>query len=187
MKSLISFFVFIIITANSIFGQQGVGIEIIPPDSSAVLHVQSTTQGVLFPRMNTAQRNSILKPANGLDLWNTDESCLNYFDSSFQIWNCYCDLCKTVIINLTQNTYAIDFYEKYAKTNLAKKYLINILPGVVVSGNINFTAYYLPNIEVTIINRGTIAAYGGAGGKGTNEQGCFGRFDTAAAGNPGGR
>jgi len=40
-------------------------------NASAVLDVESTTKGVLFPRMTTTQRNAIASPATGLQVYNT--------------------------------------------------------------------------------------------------------------------
>ncbi len=50
-------------------GQIGIGTS--APDASAALDVTSTTGGILFPRMTTAQRDAIASPANGLVLYNT--------------------------------------------------------------------------------------------------------------------
>lgn len=44
-----------------------------PADASAVLHVQSTSHGMLTPRMTKAQRNAIAAPALGLLVYQTDE------------------------------------------------------------------------------------------------------------------
>lgn len=61
--------------ASSYFnGQVGVGATV--PDVSAVLDVQSTTQGVLFPRMTTTQRDAIGTPADGLVIFNTTDTKL---------------------------------------------------------------------------------------------------------------
>ncbi|MDX1477493.1 MAG: hypothetical protein R3301_07275, partial [Saprospiraceae bacterium] len=49
-------------------------------DSSAMLDVQSTTRGMLTPRMTTAQRDAIADPATGLIIYNLD-------NSGFQSWN----------------------------------------------------------------------------------------------------
>jgi len=49
------------------------------PDSSAVLELQSLKQGFLLPRLTTAQRDSIVSPAQGLIVLNTGTGCLNMF------------------------------------------------------------------------------------------------------------
>ncbi|MDX1410069.1 MAG: hypothetical protein R3330_18090, partial [Saprospiraceae bacterium] len=41
-------------------------------DASAILDVQSTTQGMLVPRMTTAQRTDISSPATGLIVYDSD-------------------------------------------------------------------------------------------------------------------
>jgi hypothetical protein len=43
-----------------------------PPDASAMLDVKSTDKGLLIPRVTTAQRNGIAKPATGLLVYQTD-------------------------------------------------------------------------------------------------------------------
>ncbi len=48
------------------------------PDPSAQLDVSSTTKGLLMPRMNTTQRNSIPSPAEGLTVYNTDTHSPSY-------------------------------------------------------------------------------------------------------------
>jgi len=42
------------------------------PSPSAVLDLQSTSKGLLPPRMTTAQRDAITAPAKGLIVFNTD-------------------------------------------------------------------------------------------------------------------
>lgn len=56
------------------FANNRVGINTDPSSisSSAVLEVTSTTGGILFPRMTTAQRNAIATPADGLIIFCTD-------------------------------------------------------------------------------------------------------------------
>ncbi len=43
-----------------------------PPDASAILDVQSTTKGVVFPRMLESERTAIVAPAKGLVVYQTD-------------------------------------------------------------------------------------------------------------------
>lgn len=53
------------------------------PEASAKMDVQSTTQGVLLPRMTHAQMKTIVNPATGLIVYQTDnEAGLHYYDGS---------------------------------------------------------------------------------------------------------
>lgn len=54
------------------FSQVGVGTT--NPDRSSVFHVESTTQGMLLPRLTTIEQNNILNPASGLIIYNTDHN-----------------------------------------------------------------------------------------------------------------
>lgn len=49
------------------------------PNSSAKVDITSTTQGFLPPRMTTAQRNAISSPATGLQVYNSETNCLNFY------------------------------------------------------------------------------------------------------------
>lgn len=65
------------LTANLL--AQGVGINNPNPDPTAALDILSTTQGLLIPRMTDAQRNAMVNPANGLQIINTTENCLEIY------------------------------------------------------------------------------------------------------------
>lgn len=56
---------------------QNVGVGITTPHSSAALHVNSTTKGLLIPRMSTTERNAIVAPAEGLLIYNLTTNELN--------------------------------------------------------------------------------------------------------------
>jgi len=47
------------------------------PEASAEVHIQSTTRGLLIPRMTTTQRDAISSPATGLIVFNTTTNKLN--------------------------------------------------------------------------------------------------------------
>ncbi|XLS29781.1 cell wall anchor protein [Flavobacteriaceae bacterium M23B6Z8] len=61
-----------------------VGIGTTTPDPSAVLDITSTTQGLLTPRMTTAERTAIATPAQGLMVFDTDLDAFYYFDGA--VW-----------------------------------------------------------------------------------------------------
>lgn len=50
------------------------------PDASALLTMNSTTQGFLPPRMTSTQRDAIVSPATGLIIWNTSLTRLEYYN-----------------------------------------------------------------------------------------------------------
>lgn len=70
-RQLILIFLLTIIVGRSL-GQQGVGIGINTPHASSLLHLNSTTKGLLLPSMTEAQRTAIVNPANGLLVFQSD-------------------------------------------------------------------------------------------------------------------
>jgi len=76
MKNLLitTFFVFII---NFVSIAQ-VGINTTNPDGSAALHIESSDQGILIPRMSTAEKQAITNPATNLMVFDTDEGNYEY-------------------------------------------------------------------------------------------------------------
>lgn len=170
---------------------QGVGIGTITPNVKAILDIKATDKGVLFPRLTTAQRDAIANPPDGLHVFNTDDRCLNYYDSANAIWNCYCASCQTAVINITGNMCKVDFYAQYAKGAPEKKYLINILAGATISGcNPGDTALSFSSMpfdaSIIINNYGTIGGAGGSGGSGSIEYGCSAIATFAGPGGAGG-
>ena len=55
-------------------------------DNSAVLDVRSTTQGVLLPRVTTAQRTAISSPADGLLVYDSDLNEYYRYDTASGSW-----------------------------------------------------------------------------------------------------
>jgi len=50
--------------------------------ASALLDIQSTTRGILLPRMTTTQRNAIASPATGLIVYDTTNNNLDYYNGT---------------------------------------------------------------------------------------------------------
>ena len=66
--------------------KENVGIGTSKPDPSAVLDINSSTKGLLIPRMSLNQRNSITDPAQGLMIYQTDiNSGFYFYDKEWKI------------------------------------------------------------------------------------------------------
>ena len=63
-------------------GIGNVGIGTSSPDSSAILHLQSTTKGFLPPAMRESERDAIGSPPRGLMIYNTDSGRICVYDGS---------------------------------------------------------------------------------------------------------
>jgi hypothetical protein len=63
------------------------------PDPAAILEVQSTSQGLLPPRLSTAERDAIAAPPPGLRIYNTDTDCENFYNGTAGIWMELCGSC----------------------------------------------------------------------------------------------
>jgi hypothetical protein len=70
----------------SFLGTAQIGIGTITPNASSALDVTSTTQGMLTPRMTTAQRTAITTPADGLIVYDTDFKSFYYYVLSTTSW-----------------------------------------------------------------------------------------------------
>jgi len=60
-----------------------VGVGTTSPDASSMLDVQSTTKGMLVPRMDTSQRTGIVTPADGLLVYDTDTDSFWFYSGSW--------------------------------------------------------------------------------------------------------
>ena len=58
-----------------------VGLNTITPDASSALDIESTTGGILIPRLTESQRDAIAMPATGLMIYQTNENPGFYFYS----------------------------------------------------------------------------------------------------------
>jgi len=70
----------------SFLGNAQIGIGTITPNASAVLDITSTTQGMLSPRMTTAQRIAIATPADGLLVYDTDIKSFYFYSAATSLW-----------------------------------------------------------------------------------------------------
>jgi len=89
MKNKIT--IILIAMACSLASMAQMGIGTTTPNSNAALDLSSTSQGMLFPRMTTAQRDAIVSPAKGLTIFNTTLNCIqtNIGTSAAANWKCF--------------------------------------------------------------------------------------------------
>jgi len=76
MKHIILLLLFMLLSLPNV-AQIGIGTNI--PDNSAALHVESTSKGILIPRMTQVQRDAIATPATGLLIYQTDGASGFYY------------------------------------------------------------------------------------------------------------
>lgn len=86
-----------------------VGINTSTPDPSAILHLESTNQGLLVTRLTTVQRDAITTPATGLIIYNTDGNQVEIYNGTCWIPSYLktCDDCD-VQFTVAQTSYTID-------------------------------------------------------------------------------
>lgn len=86
-----------------------VGINTSTPDPTAVLHLESANQGLLVPRLSSAQRDAITTPATGLIIYNTDDNQEEIYNGTCWIPS-YLDNCDdcSVQIGFAHPAYGID-------------------------------------------------------------------------------
>lgn len=87
----------------------GVGINILQPDSSAILHLEANDRGLLLPRLTTAQMNAIPNPAEGLVIFNVEDSLVRYWNDGcwLKAHQRSCNDCEFVA-TLSSNSGVID-------------------------------------------------------------------------------
>ncbi|MGM8362423.1 hypothetical protein ACSV4D_10955 [Flavobacterium sp. ARAG 55.4] len=63
-----------------------IGIGTTSPAASSMLDIQSTSKGLLTPRMTTLQRNAITSPAESLLVFDTTEKAFYYYNTTTSSW-----------------------------------------------------------------------------------------------------
>lgn len=84
----------LLIASCSLTAQVAINADGTAPDGSAILDVKSSDKGMLIPRMNQAQREAINSPAEGLMVYQTDNTDgIYYFKNS--VWTIMADAAQT--------------------------------------------------------------------------------------------
>jgi hypothetical protein len=114
MKKSIRLLVALAFSTLTSFAQVGIGTT--SPNPNAALELESSSQGMLFPRMTTTQRNVINAPAEGLTIFNTTDDCLQTYTGT---WDCVTAALTTqVASNGTGGTYTFLDHNLGADTSL---------------------------------------------------------------------
>ncbi|WP_200937037.1 hypothetical protein [Flavobacterium sp. Leaf359] len=123
----------------SMTGYSQIGIGTTTPEPTAVLHVESTTQGFVTPRMTTAQRTAITTPANGMIVYDTTLASFYFYDTPTTSWikinNGKDGRLKYKLIRSTDVLATVLAAEKTAGSNT--KYLLDAATLYEINGTIN--------------------------------------------------
>jgi len=82
MKKITLLILTLALSLTATYAQVAINTDGTPPDSSAILDVQSTTRGMLIPRLTTAQRNTLTHLSPGLIIYDTDVKSFFYYNGT---------------------------------------------------------------------------------------------------------
>jgi uncharacterized protein (TIGR02145 family) len=74
----------VVLSSSSTFAQYGIGTD--SPSATALLDINSTTKGLLVPRLTSTQRDAITTPANALLIFNTSNNTFEVYKSTCSCW-----------------------------------------------------------------------------------------------------
>ena len=77
-----------------------------PPHASASLEVADTLRGFLPPRLSSSQRNAIQNPAEGLQIYNTDLHCMEFYRGAALGWHSPCPFPPQIQTDSADNLWA---------------------------------------------------------------------------------
>lgn len=160
MKKIL--YVFALLLAVQFTNAQ-VGINILIPDSSALLQLESNNKGLGLSRLTSQQRDAISNPLNGLTIYNTQDSVIEYWNGEcwLKVWqkNCYeCDF--TMAINDPTDTLdrlvgdsvvsTITINQTNGTTDISVIYLASLPQGVSVHFNGSTTIDSTGTLDIVV-------------------------------------
>jgi uncharacterized protein (TIGR02145 family) len=88
IKNKITTLILMVSCSLATIAQVGIGTS--TPNANSALEIVSTSQGMLLPRMTTAQRDAIASPSTGLTIFNTTLNCIqtNIGTGGSPNWKC---------------------------------------------------------------------------------------------------
>ncbi len=135
----------VLLNCLNVFSQVGIGTT--TPNVSSVLDVTSTTQGLLAPRMSTAQRTVITTPAEGLLVFDTDLDIFYFYDTASSSWR------KLITDKNERNNYVLVKTEADLPTpsggiiTLDENTFYEINGTIVLANSININGAYLAGLD----------------------------------------
>jgi len=154
----------VLILISIINWSQNVGINTNTPDSTAILHLESNEMGFLPPRMTSIERDAISVPADGLVIFNTTDSTIQYFNGEcwMHSYQKSCDECFFDIVLDTANgtidrilTDSLSFSLTVNQTSLipqtASLFLLHSLPPLTSANLSQDTVFGSGSSTVTIV------------------------------------
>ena len=130
--------VILILVCYTVTAQVAINTDGSPADNSAMLDVKSTSKGVLFPRLTTAQIVSVSNPTDGLTVYNTDEHRLCFYNGGEGQWMKL--NCEPLV---GSNSYSLSFNGTSSTIDLGYISEFN------TSGNATIEAWVKPVVEST--------------------------------------
>jgi hypothetical protein len=88
MKRILLIIALVATAVGSAFAQIKLGDNPGNLNQNALLELESSSKGLLLPRMNTAQQNSMTAPPDGMMIYNTDSACISIRGAGF--WHSLC-------------------------------------------------------------------------------------------------
>jgi len=101
-----------VVNSSNIFNNGGsIGIGTSSPHNSAAIDISSSTKGVLIPRLTSSERNAMISPAEGLQIFNTTTRCFEaYINNLWLSMNCYGFKCgSSTVADIDGNVYKTVF------------------------------------------------------------------------------
>ena len=132
--------IFLLLQSFDSIAQVGINSTNDQPDASAMLDVQSTDKGLLMPRMTTDERDAISNPAEGLIVFNIDDSCFNYFTGLTWIKNCGTKDIFNSVPGLSAGGYFNDSGRGISLDASGNSYITGSFEGTVSFGDITLTS-----------------------------------------------
>ena len=134
MKNTLLIIFFYVITLSTFAQNIAINSNGASPDTSSILDISSTKTGLLIPRMSTAQRDSIILPANALQLFNTTTKALNIYNNNR--WEAIPS--KRATTNIVDVSSLSDL-----PTPVGSSILLDATKMYIFSGMVNISPYYL--------------------------------------------